>query len=299
MRWLELSSRVDGEAVEAVGEVFSRVASGGIAVEPDLIPGDDDGFTIGAAATVRAYVPADDQATSRTRQLEEALWHLRAIWPVGELAVREIAETDWANAWKAHYGTFRVGRRIVIRPSWLDDPVGPDDIVVALDPGAAFGTGLHPTTRRCVMLLEDVIRPGDVVLDVGTGSGILSLAAVGCGAVHVDAVDVDPIAVSAAQANVAANGLADRIAITGGSIGDVDPARRYDVVIANIIARVIIEIAPGLVRHLGPAGTLVTAGIIDDRADEVARCLTALGLELDRHVDGDWVALVGRRRPRS
>jgi ribosomal protein L11 methyltransferase len=298
VRWLELSSRVDGEAIEAVGEAFSRVAPGGIAVEPDLIAGDDDGFALGPVATVRAYVPVDERASTLTRQLEESLWHLRAIWPVGELEIREIAEADWAHAWKAHYGTFRVGRRIVIRPSWLDDAVGPDDIVVALDPGGAFGTGLHPTTRRCLMLLEDVIRPGDHALDVGTGSGILAIAAVGCGAASVDAVDVDPIAASTARANVVANGLAHRIDITLGSVDDVEPPRVYDVVIANIIARVIIDLAPGLVQRLGPHGTLVTAGIIADRADDVADCLADLGLELDRHVDGDWITLLGRRRRR-
>src|SRR5215469_776000 len=177
MRWLELASRVDAEAVEAEGEVFAHAASGGVWGEPDLIPGPDDGFPLGSEATVRAYLPLDSAALNKARAVDVALGHLNAIWPVGELRTREVADEDWANAWKTHFTTFRIGRRLVIRPSWLDYAPEPNDVVVALDPGAAFGTGLHPTTRRCLEVLEEVVRPGARVLDVGTGSGILALAA--------------------------------------------------------------------------------------------------------------------------
>jgi ribosomal protein L11 methyltransferase len=294
MRWLELSARVDAEAVEAVGEVFSRVAANGIAVEPEVRPGPDDGFELGGEATVRGYIPLAPDSPAKTRQVEEALWHLRAIWPVGELTVREIAEADWANAWKEHYTTFRVGRHLVIRPSWVDYSPEPDDVVISLDPGAAFGTGLHPTTRRCLQLLEDVIQPDDQVFDVGTGSGILAIGAYRLGARHVLAVDVDPIAVSAAADNVALNHASQQIDVRLGS-AEAPGDRTFDVVVANIIARVLIELADQLASRVRPGGTLIAAGIIAERADEVAGAFGRAGLTVERFVDGDWTALWANR----
>ncbi len=294
MRWLELASRIDSEAAEAVSEVFSRVAAGGIAVEPDLIPGADDGYRLGPNATVRGYIPIDESVSEKTRQVEEALWHLRAIWPVGELEVREIAEEDWASAWKAHYHTFRVGQRIVIRPSWLDDQPMDGDVLVSLDPGAAFGTGLHPTTRRCLEFLEQVIRPGHDVFDVGTGSGILAIAAIGLGARHVFAVDVDPIAVTTARENVAMNGLTAQITVDQGSVDHPAGEERFDVVVANIIARVILELAPRLVDRLRQGGTLIVGGVIAERAREVEQALTGLGLMVQVIEDNDWFTFTGQ-----
>jgi ribosomal protein L11 methyltransferase len=294
MRWLELAARVDAEAVEAVGEVFTRVAVNGIAVEPDLLPGADDGYLVGTEATVRGYIPLDEQSASKTRQIEEALWYLRAIWPVGELTTREIAEADWANAWKAHFSTFRAGRRVVIQPSWLTYTPEDGDVVVSLDPGAAFGTGLHPTTRRCLLLLEDVVRPGDTVFDVGTGSGILALAARGLGAREVVAVDVDPIAISVAQENVLLNRAESIIAVGAGS-ADVPPSdRQFDVVVANIIARILTELAPALAARVRPGGALIAAGIIAERSDDVVKAFAREGLTVDRYVDGDWISLLAR-----
>src|SRR5205823_11571857 len=140
--------------------------------------------------------------------------HVNAIWPIGSLELREVADEDWADAWKAHYSTFRVGQRVVIRPTWLDYVSVPGDVIVSLDPGAAFGTGLHPTTRRCLELAERLLVPGSTVFDVGTGSGILALASAGLGARRVTAVDVDPIAVDTARANVAANRLSEVIRVS-------------------------------------------------------------------------------------
>ncbi|HEX5417752.1 MAG TPA: 50S ribosomal protein L11 methyltransferase [Chloroflexota bacterium] len=295
MRWLELATRVDSEAVEAVSEVFSRVVPGGVAIEPEGQPGADDGFVAGDHAVVRGYLPLDEHAAAKTRTLEESLWHLRAIWPVGELETREVAEEDWANAWKQHYTTFRIGRRLVIHPVWREYAAESDDVVVSLDPGAAFGTGLHPTTRRCLELLEAIVQRGDHVFDVGTGSGILAIAAAQLGADRVLAVDVDALAVRAASANVALNDLADQITVAEGSADSPLAEAAYPVVIANIIARVILALAPELVAKVRPGGTLVAAGIIADRVDEVIATFERLGLQVDCYVDGDWRALVGRR----
>lgn len=296
MRWLELSCRVDAEAVEAVSEAFARISNGGIAVEPDITSDPDDGFTLGAHATVRGYVPVDDQSPAKTARLDEALGHLNAIWPVGSLQIAEIDEADWANAWKSHYSTFRVGKRIVIRPSWQEYSAAPGDVVVSLDPGAAFGTGLHPTTRRCLELLDGAVSRGDRVLDVGTGSGILAIAALGLGADGAVAVDVDPLAVRVAAANAAVNGARERIALAAGTLDAMEPTATFDLVVANIIARVIVEIAPRLAGHLAPKGTLIASGVIVDRADEVAIALTLAGLRVERFADGDWVSFVAKQR---
>jgi len=296
VRWLELSCRVDAEAVEAVSEAFSRMASGGVAVEPDIVSGADDGFTLGTLATVRGYVPLDDAATGKTRKLDESLGHLHAIWPTGDLQVREIAEEDWAHAWKSHYSTFRVGERVVIRPSWQDYRATASDVVVSLDPGAAFGTGLHPTTRRCLELLEKVVRPGDRVLDVGTGSGILAIAAAGLGAGEVVAVDVDPLAARVAAANVKENGLGGLVHVVAATVTAVAGIPRFDVVVANIIARVIVEIAPELAARVKSSGMLIAAGVIAERAADVALALGAEGFAVDRYEDGDWIAFIATRR---
>jgi len=294
VRWIELSSRVDGEAVEAVSEVFTRVAASGVVVEPDLIPGADDGFALGRLASVRAYIPLDAQAGEKARALEEALWHLRSIWPVGELEQREVDEDDWAHAWKKHYSTFRVGSRIVIRPSWLDYDPSDADVVISIDPGAAFGTGLHPTTRCCLELLERTVRPGDHVLDVGTGSGILALAAVGLGAERVVATDVDPIAVDVARGNACLNQADDRIEVVEGSVDAVLASEKFDIVVANIVARVILELAPRLVERVRGGGSLIVGGIIDERAAEVEASLEGLGLVAERYAEGNWITFLGR-----
>jgi ribosomal protein L11 methyltransferase len=296
VRWLELSCRVDSEAVEAVSEVFARYSSGGIAVEPEITSAPDDGFTLGTSATVRAYLPVDDQARVKAARVDEALGHLNAIWPIGSLNVAEIDEADWANAWKSHYHTFRVGRRIVVRPSWQAYEPAPDDVVVSLDPGAAFGTGLHPTTRRCLELLDETVKTGDHVLDVGTGSGILAIAAIGLGAADVVAIDIDPLAVSVAAANATTNQLRDRIVFAAATLDALVPNLKFDVVVANIIARVIVEIAPRLAGHVAENGTLITSGVIAERADDVEAALARCGLVPKRVVDGDWVSFVATPR---
>jgi ribosomal protein L11 methyltransferase len=247
--------------------------------------------------TVRGYLPRSRDGARRRRQLEEALWHLGAIWPVPEPTAREVREEDWANAWKEHFFAHRVGERLVIKPSWREFEGGPDDLVVTLDPGMAFGTGLHPTTRLCLLGLERAAPAGQAVLDVGTGSGILSLAAARLGAERVFAVDLDEVAVQTARANVAANGLADRIEVARGSVEAAPAGRSYDLVLANIIARVIIDLAPALAARVRPGGRLVASGVLDLRHDEVAAALGAVGLSVEETLrEGDWTALLCARR---
>jgi ribosomal protein L11 methyltransferase len=188
-QWLEVSVTVENEVAESVAEVLSRYAHRGIVIETG-----PDGWNAGPVV-VRAYLPADDQLQANKRRIEEALWHLGQIQPVPAPTFRSVAEEDWAEAWKERLDVLRIGQHIVVRPSWRDYSPTPGDVVIRLDPGMAFGTGLHPTTQMCLMALEKALLPGAEVLDLGTGSGILAIAVARLGAGRVVAVDNDPVAV--------------------------------------------------------------------------------------------------------
>jgi ribosomal protein L11 methyltransferase len=300
MRWLELTVSAHREAVEAISELLSRFAPGGVAIEePIALLDDGQEYRVlpDGAVLVRAYLPLDGSEAEQRQQIEQGLWHLGQIGEhfVGELTTRQVAEEDWANAWKEYYHVLHLGKRVVIKPSWRDYAPQPGEVVLELDPGMAFGTGLHPTTHMCLELLEQRVQPGMRVLDVGTGSGILALAAAKLGAASVLALDVSSVAVEAAQANVRANGLDERVSVRLGSMEAVS-GERYDLVVANIIARVIADLAPALVGALAPGGLLIASGIIDERLPLAEDALRAAGLsEMEQVRNGDWVSLVGRR----
>ncbi|MDA8217966.1 MAG: 50S ribosomal protein L11 methyltransferase [Dehalococcoidales bacterium] len=297
MDWLELSCQVDREAVEPVSELFARHGRGA-AIEEDVDSVEGEGpRTPSPFVTVRTYLPLDEQADEKRLAIETGLWVLGMIRPVGALLVRTLKEQDWAEAWKAHFHVHRIGRRVVIKPSWREYDPQPDDIVIQLDPGMAFGTGLHPTTQLCVETLDDYLKPGQQVLDLGTGSGILAIAAALLGASSVLALDVDPLAVDAARANAAANGLADSISVENGSLPRAGITTPFDLIVANIIAHVLRDLAGPLAEALAPGGLLVASGIIAEREAEVVTAFADTGLPIvERRQRGDWVALVARRR---
>ena len=293
--WIELSVEASHEASEAAYAVMSRHAPGGVAIE-EPVAQDSDGenarIDFGRPVILRAYVPVDGAEGAVAQAIEEGLWHLSRIdvAGVGPVTRRELKEEDWANAWKDHYYTRRVGRRLVIKPSWLTyEPAG-GDVIVELDPGMAFGTGLHPTTDTCLQLLEDLVHGGERVLDLGTGSGILTLAAAGLGSGPVLALDVEPVAVRTAAANTAV--LGRLVQVGEGSLPLATP-QTFDLVLANIIARVLVDLATELAAALVPAGRLLASGIIAEREAEVVDPLASAGLAVERRVQsGDWVTLV-------
>ena len=304
--WLELAVEADLEAVEAISEILGRAAPGGTSVEPafELV---DEG--LGARvdptrpATVRAYLPARDRAAAERAAagVAEALGHLQAfgLRPIGELRTRLVDEADWAEAWKVHFPVLRIGRRMVIRPTWRRHRREPDEVVLALDPGMAFGTGLHPTTRLCLAALESLadrgLVPGRRVLDVGCGSGILAIAALKLGADSAVAVDTDPIAVEATLANARRNAVSRRVRVRQGSLPSKEAG--FDVVLANLIAGLLVPLAPALRDELRLDGTLLASGIFVDREAEVRAAFVAAGLAIvARSAEGDWVALEATRR---
>ncbi len=299
--WLELSVEADVEAVEAVSEIFGRVAPGGTSVEPAFELVDEGlGARVDPArpAIVRAYLPARDPAAAERAVADArvALGHLQAfgLRPIGELSSRIVHEADWAEAWKAHFPVLRIGRRVVIRPTWRRHRRAPGDVVLALDPGMAFGTGLHPTTRLCLAALEVLGERGSLegarVLDVGCGSGILAIAAVRLGAASAFGVDTDPIAVEATVANARRNRLVRRIRARQGSLPSGGPPA--DVVLVNLIASVLVALAGPLLAELRPGGTLLASGIFVDREGEVREAFEGVGLRVaGRWEEGEWVAL--------
>ncbi len=289
MRWLEVSVEVAPEVAEAVAEVLSRYVDGGVAIEAG-----PDGWHAGPVV-VRAYLPDDDERWARKKQIQEGLWHLGQIATIPEPSFRSVAEEDWTEAWKKRLKVLRVGERIVIQPSWLDYTQGPQDVVITLDPGMAFGTGLHPTTQMCLVALEDLVRPGMEVVDLGTGSGILAIAAAKLGAQRVLAVDSDSQAARVARSNVISNGVQETVQVKRGSLSDV--AGTYDLLVVNILARVIVKLVEeGLCARMRRGAFLVGAGITGDRTPEVIATLDRHGLEiLDRRQQDDWVTLLAKR----
>jgi ribosomal protein L11 methyltransferase len=306
--WVELSVAADIEAVEAVSEILTRFASGGTSVEPGfrLI---DEG--LGAAvdptkpAIVRAYLPGRDPAAVEAAigAAETALGHLQAfgLRPIGELRTRLVREEDWAEAWKSHFPVLRIGRRMVIRPTWRRHRALPGDVVLSLDPGMAFGTGLHPTTRLCLAALETLAEEGLLargrarngaarVMDVGCGSGILAIAAGKLGAGEMFGVDTDPIAVESTVANARLNGQSRRLRVHQGSVPSGEGP--FDLMLANLIASLLVLLARPLRDELAPGGRILASGIFRDREGDVRVAFEAVGLAVARRwAEEDWVAL--------
>jgi ribosomal protein L11 methyltransferase len=312
MDWIEISVRADGEVAEAVSELFNRLngrpdGQGGAVTE--VIGFDPVGDDHHPFVTVKTYLPADEPDTAgRQRQIEEGLWFLGRIHPLSAPQARRLVEEDWANAWKASYHRLRIGKRFWVIPAWLVGE-GSEDLIgtlrIILDPGMAFGTGLHPSTQLCLAAMEDVVRPGMRVLDAGCGSGILSIAAARLGASTVDAFDIDPIAVRATHENAGLNNLPVAIhAVTSagpaeGSLWQAADGFRptWDVILVNILPHIIIGLLEsGLHTYLAPGGRMILAGIVEAREPEVRAALAERSLAVERRsVEDDWVALVARR----
>ena len=301
-QWIEIGVFVDHEAVEPVVELLSQYGyNHGVAIEEPFTQdpdGDNLAVDLNRPVSVRTFLPIGLFTPETKEQIEQALWHLGQMRPVGQLTISTHKEEDWENAWKQHFTPVRASKRFVVRPPWHDYQPEPDDLVITLDPGMAFGTGTHPTTRLCLELMEAFLSAGSEVLDAGTGTGVLALAARLLGSAHVDAVDIDPVAVRQASQNFAMNDQVDGITIWEDALKQSPHREHYDFVIANIISRILIEVHPALTASMKLAGTLLLSGIIDLKEQSVINCYQRAGLELiERRQMGDWIAHLWRCDP--
>ena len=296
MDWLEISVPVDGEAAEAVAEYLRPFAyQEGVVLEQLGDPDATDVDALLPQINVKIYVPAEEDTLGLRQRISEILYHLGRLYPIPVPRFRTLAEEDWANVWKENYKPTRIGNRFWIEPSWMKSNVYPaDSIVITIDPGMAFGTGLHPTTKTCLEAMELVLKSRSNVLDIGTGSGILAIAAAKLGAKEVAAVDIDEVAVKTAAENIDLNGVSSIVSVQRGELNTIN-ARTWDVILVNILAPVIVSllIEDNLLDYLADDGFLVLAGIIEDQIEGVEQVVKDNGgIVHHRLAEKDWVTLI-------
>ena len=297
-RWLELSIHVPSEYVEPVAELFRRYGHGGVVIEEagGYNPDEGEQPPTGSGATLRAYIPATTRYQRDREMLHIGVALVSHIQPLPPLQEREMAEPDWEEAWKAHFTPLHIGQRLVVLAPFHAGAAKATDVPIIIDPGLAFGTGHHPTTRRCLESLDRLVTPGSHVLDVGTGSGILAIAAAKLGAGRVTALETDQKALRVGRANVRANGVSRVVRCYPGTIPHPKiPPGSADLIVANIHAKALIELAPALRDALKPGGWLMAAGVLQDRQAGVEAAFGSAGLQVrETLLDDDWVALLAR-----
>ena len=308
-KWAEISIHTTQEATEAVAAVFHELGAGGVVIEdPELIQSyrrsgnwTDCIFPDEPAVdfvTVVAYLPSDAELPGKLRILSNRIDELAGHSldkGQGTIRWREVRETEWADSWKQYFHTSRIGEQFVVKPSCEEYTAQPGDLVLEMDPGMAFGTGTHGTTILCLESMEDMVRPGMTVFDIGAGSGILSIAAAKLGATRVAAVEYDAMATETARRNVAANGVGDVVEVSQGNLMD-GVTGQADVIVANLIADLILKMAPAIPAHLAPSGCFLGSGIIKDRLPDVTDALARQGLTVTRVTEaGEWAAVVACR----
>jgi ribosomal protein L11 methyltransferase len=305
MNWLEVSLTVNGELAEAVADVLARFAYSGVMTEQGVkYTDDEDAGTPTGPITVRAYLEMNDQIEETRQKLEESLYYLGRIQSLPAASYKEIADQNWMEAWKQHYKPILIGQRIAVVPAWMDSP-DPNRIAIKIDPGMAFGTGTHPTTQLCLELMEVFFtqssienRQLDTLIDVGCGSGILSIAAIKLGAKTALGVDIDSGSILNARENANTNSIGQELILEVGSVQEILEEKfafnKAPLVVANILAPVIIRLFDaGLVKLIEKNGAIILSGILQEQAQNVLAAAQAKDLKLkERRQMGDWVALM-------
>jgi len=308
MNWLEVSLTVNGELAESVADVFARFAPNGVMTEQGVkfLDEEDEGTATGPI-TIRAYLEVNDQLEETRQKLEESLFYLGMITPVPTPSYKQIADQNWMEAWKQHYKPILIGQRLLILPAWLESPE-PKRIAIKIDPGMAFGTGTHPTTQLCLELMEvyfdqmqHATRNTQQVIDVGCGSGILSIAALKLGADKVLGVDIDIESVKNSRENAEINGVGEELILGQGSVTEILSGsfqfKSAPLVVANILAPIIIRLFDaGLADLVEPNGEIILSGILAHQAENVIEAAQAKGLKRnDQRQIADWVAISLKR----
>ena len=311
MKWSEISIHTTNEAVEPISNILHEAGASGVVIEDpaeltkvrdqlfgeiyDLNPNDypADGIII------KAYMPLTSfsgEALDTIQQKITGLLQYNIDLGRNIVTTSEVKDEDWETAWKQYYHPVKISETFTIVPTWEDyKPVHSDELILELDPGMAFGTGTHPTTVMCIQALEKVVKDGDFVIDVGTGSGVLSIAAALLGAEQVTALDLDDVAVSAAKINVELNSVSNRVTVKHNDLLN-EVKGEADIVVANILAEVIVRLAPAASETVKSGGLFITSGIIQQKKEEVKAALIDAGFVIEETLDMEnWTAFIARR----
>ena len=310
MKWCEVSIQTTHEAVELITEIFRDLGASGVVIEdPEQV---NDYITSGKwdytdipiateteIVTEKAYLPVNGELEGRLQTFRQELMAFEGrgvnIAP-GTIETNELQDEDWSDTWKQYFHTEKPGERVVIKPTWESYEPEADEVVIELDPGAAFGTGTHATTSMCIRQLEKLVKPGMTVFDVGTGSGILSIIAAKLGAKEIQAVDYDDSVLKIVEENLAQNKVQDIVSVAQSDLMQ-NIHGKAQLVIANIIADIIIRLFDQLDEHLEPGGTLLTSGIIEDRIEDVLAAAEAHGYAVaERMENKGWACITFRRK---
>ena len=311
MKWTEISILTTNEAVEAVSNILHEAGASGVVIEDsseltkERIDQFGEIYALNPAdfpkngVILKAYLSATSFLAETVEEIKLAIENLVNFdINIGDnvVTISEVNEEDWATAWKQYYHPVKVSERFTIVPTWEEyTPVSTDELIIELDPGMAFGTGTHPTTVMCLQALEKVVVEGNEVVDIGTGSGVLSIGAALLGAKHVHALDLDHVAVTAARENIELNKVEKTVDVVHGNLLDTvkEPA---DVVVANILAEIIMSFTDDAFTIVKPGGLYVTSGIIGAKKEDVKQALIASGFAIEEVLMmEDWVAIIARR----
>ena len=308
MDWIEVSIKTTGEAVEAISEMLNSQGANGVVINDpsDLIIKDNDPIiwdyidedlkSDDLSIYVKAYYPEDQQINQKIENIKLSLENIKNYLDAGQCLIqfKKVNEQDWENEWKKYYKPLRIGEKILIMPSWENTEIKDGDVVIVLDPGMAFGTGTHETTKMCIELLEKHCQERKSMLDIGCGSGILSIVAAKLGFNYVLGIDIDPVAVKVAEENALRNKVEQIVMYKQIIIQNIE-IKKYNVVVANIVADVIIDITPTVKGYLSDDGLYIISGIIKDRLNDVKSKLIEENFKIvEEVIMGEWVAMIAR-----
>ncbi|MBE2912081.1 50S ribosomal protein L11 methyltransferase [Anoxybacillus flavithermus] len=312
MKWSEISIHTTHEAVEAISNILHEAGAGGVVIEDPFELTKERETTYGEiyqlnpddypeeGVIIKAYLPVNSFLGETVEEIKQAINNLMLYnIDIGrnKITISEVNEEEWATAWKKYYNPVKISERFTIVPTWETyEPVSSDELIIELDPGMAFGTGTHPTTVMCIQALEKTVKEGDTVVDVGTGSGILSIAAAMLGAKRVHALDLDPVAVESAKLNVKLNKVHDVVTVSQNNLLDrMD--EQADVIVANILAEIILRFVDDAYRLLRSDGVFITSGIIQTKKQEVKEGLLRAGFTIEETLTmEDWVAFIAKKQ---
>lgn len=312
MKWSEISIHTTNEAIEPISHILHEAGASGVVIEDpfELTKEREDQFGEiyqlnpddypEEGVIVKAYLPVNSFLGETVEAIKESINNL-IIYEIdigkNKVTISEVNEEEWATAWKKYYNPVKISERFTIVPTWeIYTPVSSDELIIELDPGMAFGTGTHPTTVMCIQALERTVRPGDRVIDVGTGSGVLTIAAAMLGAEDIRAYDLDEVAVTTARLNIKLNKVNHRVTISQNNLLDGVEGNSADVVVANILAEVILRFTKDVARVVKRGGSFIASGIIKQKKDHVKEALVEAGFEITETIlMEDWVALIAKR----